>query len=116
MQPISKDDRTWGMLAHLSAIVGYFIIPFGNIIAPLVIWLVKKDQSWFVDNQGKEALNFQISMTLYAFVSGILMLVLIGFVLIVIVYIIGLVLTIVATIKANEGVLYRYPLTIRFIR
>ena len=115
MQAISKDDRTWGMLAHLSAIVGYFLIPFGNIIAPLVIWLIKKDQSWFVDNQGKEALNFQISMTLYAFVSGILMLVLVGFVLIVIVYILGLVLTVVATIKANEGVLYRYPLTIRFI-
>jgi len=60
MQPTTKDDRTWAMLCHLSGLAGY-VVPFGNIFGPLIIWLIKRDQSWFVDDQGKEALNFQIS-------------------------------------------------------
>jgi uncharacterized protein len=116
MQAISRDERTWAMLAHLSPLVGYAGIPFGNIIAPLIIWLVKKDQSWFVDDQAKESLNFQISMLIYFVISVILMFVLIGIVMVIIVYVFGIVMIIVAAIKANDGVQYRYPITIRFIK
>ena len=115
MLPTTKDDRTWAMLCHLSGLAGY-VIPFGNILGPLIIWLIKRDQSWFVDDQGKEALNFQISWAIYMIVSLIAILVLVGIVLVGIVAIGGLVLLIVAAVKANEGIAYRYPLTIRFIK
>ncbi len=115
MYAVSKDERTWGMLAHLSALVGYLIIPFGNIIAPLVIWLMKKDESQFIGDQAKESLNFQISLMIYAVVAGVLVLVIIGIFLLIALYILGIVLTLVGTIKANNGVTYRYPFTIRLI-
>jgi len=116
MQTVSKDERTWGMLAHLSSLSGYVGIPFGNIIGPLVIWLIKKDQSWFVDDQGKESLNFQISIIIYALIAGVLTLVLIGLVLLLVIWVGGIVLTIMGTLKANEGIQYRYPFTIRLIK
>ena len=116
MYAVSKEERTWGMLSHLLSLSGYIGVPFGNIVAPLVIWLVKKDQSQFVADQAKESLNFQISLTIYAIVSCILIFVLIGFLLLGIVYIGGIVLTIIATLKANEGQFYRYPLTIRLVK
>ena len=109
-----KDARTWAMFCHLGALAGY-IIPFGNIIAPLVIWLIKKDESPFVDDQGKESLNFQISITIYALVALVLTLIIIGFFLLLAVGIFALVMVIVAAVKANDGEKYRYPLCIRFI-
>ena len=108
-------ERTWGLIVHLSALAG-FIIPFGHIIGPLVIWLIKKDESPFVDDQGKEAINFQISMTLYAVVAAVLILVIIGIFLLIGIGILDVVLVIVAAVKANAGEKFRYPLTIRFIR
>jgi len=110
-----KDARTWAMLCHLGALAGY-IIPFGHIIAPLVIWLIKKDESPLVDDQGKESLNFQISLTIYAVVAGLLTLVVIGFILLIALGIFDLIVVIIAAIKANEGEKYRYPLCIRFIK
>lgn len=110
-----KDARMWAMWCHLSALVGYVLIPFGNLVVPAVIWMMKKDTHRFVDQQGKESLNFQISMMIYAFVAGLLMLVVIGFILLPIVMLTGLVLTIIGGIKANDGVPYRYPFTIRLL-
>jgi len=110
----SRDDRLFGMLCHLTAFSG-FVIPFGSIIGPLVVWLVKKDSSAFVDDQGRESLNFQISIAIYGIISAILIFVGIGIVLSVVVGIFWFVMTIVASVKANEGVAYRYPLTIRFL-
>lgn len=112
--PLSQDERTWGMLCHLSALAGY-IIPFGNIVGPLVVWLIKKDEMPFVEDQGKEALNFQISVTIYVIVSFVLIFVLIGIFLLIAVGIFSLVMLIIAAIKANQGEAYRYPLCIRFI-
>jgi uncharacterized Tic20 family protein len=112
---VSKDERTWGMLAHLSALSG-FIIPFGNVLGPLVVWLVKRDEMPFVDDQGKEALNFQITITIASVVSIVLMLVLIGIALMAVVAIAWLVLSIVAGVKANEGKRYRYPFTLRLVK
>lgn len=108
-------ERTWGMLAHLAALAGY-IIPFGHIIGPLVIWLIKKDESAFVDDQGKESINFQISITVYAIVSAILIVVVIGILLLIGVVIFDVVMVIIAAVKANEGEKFRYPLCIRFIK
>ena len=106
---VDQDARTWGMLCHLLAI-------FMGWLGPLIIWLIKKDQIPFVDDQGKEALNFQISIFIYAVASGFLMIVLIGFLLMPAVIIFSVVMTIIAAVKANSGERYRYPLCIRFLK
>ncbi|MCH9048104.1 MAG: DUF4870 domain-containing protein [Proteobacteria bacterium] len=110
-----KEERIWGMFCHLIVFTG-FIIPFASIIGPLVIWIIKRDEMPFVEDQGKESLNFQITMMLATIVSVLLMFVLIGFVLIFVVLIFQLIVVIIASIKANEGVYYRYPLSFRFIK
>ena len=114
--------RTWCMLAHLSAFAG-LIVPMGNVIGPLIVWLLKRDQSAEIDEHGKESVNFQISMTIYiaglSVIAFILMFILIGFLLIpviVIMFIVDAVFVIIASIKANDGQMYRYPLTIRLVK
>ena len=114
-QALTKPDRTWDILCHITALAG-FLIPFGNIIGPLVVWLIKKDQMPSVDQHGKESVNFQISMTIYYIVCLVLFLVAIGVFLLPIVLLANLILTIVATIKASNGEFYSYPATIRFIK
>jgi len=109
-----KEENTMAMLCHLLALAG-FVIPVGNIIGPLVVWLVKRHDSKFVDFHGKESLNFQISVTIYAIVGAILTLIFIGILVLIAVGILSLVTIILASIKANEGKEYRYPLSIRFI-
>ena len=104
------------MFAHLSSFLFYTCIPLANIIAPLIIWQIKKEDMPFASDQGKECLNFQISMLIYIIISGILTLILIGFAFLVILYVLNIILTIIAAIKANEGVTYRYPLTMRFVK
>ena len=111
----SKEERTWAMACHLSSISG-FIIPLGNIFVPLVIWLVKKDEFPLVADQGKEALNFQITVLIAAIISALLTLVTIGFLLLPVVGIYWLVFTIIAAIRSNEGQSYRYPYTLRLIK
>jgi uncharacterized Tic20 family protein len=110
-----SEERMWATFAHLGIIAG-LVIPLGNIIAPLVIWLIKKDESAYVDYHGKEALNFQLTMTLAMFVSAILIFVLIGIPLLIVVAIADLILSIMAAVRANEGEHYRYPFNIRFIQ
>jgi hypothetical protein len=108
----------WAMFCHLAGVGGLLpIIPvLGSIIAPLIIWQIKKDDFAFVDEQGKEAVNFQISVLAYAIVAGLLCFACIGFGLLVVVYILDVVFLVIAAIKANDGVHYRYPLTIRFVK
>lgn len=115
MQALSDSDRNMAMFCHLSSLSG-FIIPFGNLIGPLIIWLIKKDESEFVDIHGKEALNFQITVTLAAVVCGVLVLAIVGLLLLPVLGIAALVLTIMAAVKANEGSRYRYPMTLRLIK
>jgi uncharacterized Tic20 family protein len=112
---MTQEQKTWGMLAHLASFAG-LIIPLGNILGPLVVWLVKKDTMPFVDDQGKEALNFNITVFIAVLVSGLLTLILIGFLMLLVVGLGWLVLTIMAAMKANEGVGYRYPFTLRLIK
>jgi uncharacterized Tic20 family protein len=118
----TTSDNLWPMLAHLSALAG-LIIPFGNVIGPLVVWLVKKDEMPIVNEYGKESLNFQISMTLYMVGAGIIATILtfiaIGVLLFPLIGLVGLadlVLVIIAGVQANKGIAYHYPATIRFIK
>lgn len=111
---VPKDQRNIAMFCHLLGLVSF--IPLGNIIAPLVLWLMKREESSFVDHHGKECLNFQISMLLYLLISFALWLVVIGFFVTIALAVFDLAMIIFAAIKAQEGVAYRYPLCIRFIR
>ena len=107
-ESISQDEKTMALLAHLGGI-------FFGFIPALVIWLIKKDESAFVAEQAKEALNFQITVMLGFVISFILIFIVIGIFLIWALVIANLVLCIVAGVKANSGVSYRYPLAIRLI-
>jgi len=107
---VSKDARMWGMLCHLLGL-------FTCFIGPLIIWLIKKDEDPFIDDQGKEALNFQITVAIAWIVSAVLVPVFcIGSFLGIAVFIADLVFCILASIKANGGEKYRYPVSIRLIK
>ncbi len=110
-----QEERTWAMLCHLSALLGHFI-PFGNIVAPLLLWQIKKNESDYVDYHGKEALNFQITLSIYLFISAILVFVAIGFLMVGALLIFNLVIVIIAGVRANEGEYFCYPMNIRFIK
>ena len=117
-EEVNKDARLWAMFCHLAGLAG-FVVPviLSGIIAPLIIWQIKKDDSPFIDEHGKEALNFQISIGIYALVSLLLIPVFcIGAFLLTAVGIFNLVFLLIAAIKANNGFHYRYPLCIRFIK
>ncbi len=111
-----RSERLWEILCHLTGLAGFILPPFGQIIGPLVIWLIKRNELPSVDEYGKEAVNFQISMTIYMFIAGILCFILIGIPLLIALVITDLVSIIVASLKASNGELFRYPATIRFIR
>jgi uncharacterized Tic20 family protein len=111
-QPVpesTKEERTMAMLCHLLAL-------FTGFIGPLVIWLIKKDELPLVDDQGKEALNFQITVLLAMAVSGVLMCIVVGVFLAIAVGIVDVVYIIIACVKVNEGQRYRYPFCLRLIK
>mgnify|MGYP001241935608 CR=1 FL=1 len=110
----SAEERQWATFAHLAALAG-FVVPFGNIVGPLVIWLIKKETMPFVDEQGKEAVNFNITVAIAAIVCWLLVFVLIGFLLLPALIITWLVFVILATVKANAGEHYRYPIALRLV-
>ncbi len=115
-EAIDKKALNWGTACHLIALIGFIGIPFGNLIGPLVIWLSFKNTYPNVDVQGKESLNFQISMSIYGIVAAVLCLILIGFVLLAVLVVADFILVIIAAIRASNGEEYKYPFTIRFIR
>ncbi|MCE3004575.1 MAG: DUF4870 domain-containing protein [Xanthomonadaceae bacterium] len=110
---IGEKDRPLAVMTHLSALVGY-LIPLANLIIPLVIWLVKRNDSPDIDAVGREVVNFNLSMLLYAFFGFLLTFVLVGFLVLFGLWLFGIVVTIIAALRANDGWRYRYPLTIRF--
>ena len=113
---IKKEERNWAMLCYLAALAMYIAIPFGHVIGPLVIWLIKKDEFPYVDAQGKESLNFQISMTIYFFIAGFMILVVIGIVILPVLFVVQIIFIVIAAVKASEGEAYQYPFTIRLIK
>lgn len=112
---INSEEQTFSMLCHLSALSG-MLIPLGHIIGPLVFWLIKKDQFAEVDRQGKEALNFQISMTIWMILSGILVIIVIGLFALIALGVLDLVITIVAAVKSNNGEKFKYPLSLEILK
>jgi uncharacterized protein len=112
---VSAEQRQWGLFAHLSALSG-LLIPLGSILGPLIIWQVKKDEMPFATDQAKEALNFNITVTIAAVVAALLTLILIGFLLLPLIGIAWVVFTILGALKANNGEAYRYPFALRLIK
>lgn len=126
---VPQNERTLGMATHLAALSG-LVVPLGTFLGPLIVWLVKKDESRFVDDQGKQALNFQATLLIatlvigaFLFLSIILAMLLIGIPLLVlgamalgVVMVVSYVFAIIGAVKANEGVWYRYPFAIRFFK
>jgi len=105
----NKDARTMALLCHLLAI-------FTSFVGPLIVWLIKKDQSPYVDKQGKEALNFQITVVIAYCVAFLLSLLCIGLILLPIIWVVDLIFCIMGCVAANKGQNYRYPVSLRLIK
>ena len=114
--PVPKAERDWALFCHISALCGIFFPILLHIVPPLLLWLLRREEYPFVEDQGKEAVNFGISLSIYMAVSIFLMVVFIGFLLFPALLLFGAIISIVATVKASEGTYFRYPLSIRFIR
>lgn len=113
---LDKETRNWAMLCHLAALAGCILPYAGIVVGPLVVWLLKREEHPFIDDQGKEAVNFQITMAIALVVAVVLCFALVGFVLVPAVGLFDLIMTIVAALKASDGVQYRYPICLRFIK
>jgi uncharacterized Tic20 family protein len=111
----SSSVRTWCILAHATALVGFLVPVAGHIVGPLIVWLAKRQDSPEIDAHGKESVNFQISMLIWNVIAAILCLVLIGIPILILLHILNIIFVIIASIQASEGKLYRYPLAIRLI-
>lgn len=115
-QASNKEEQNWAMYCHLAALAG-FIVPFGNVVGPLVVWSMKKDTMPLVAQHGKESINFQITVLIALIVAAASTLILIGFLLLPVVGIGALVLTIMAAVKVSNGQLdYKYPFALRLIK
>lgn len=118
-QPRSREpddsERKWAMGAHLSGFAGLLGIPFGNILGPLIVWMLKKEEMPFAADQAKEALNFQISFTIYGLVAALSILVFIGVLILPILAVAWIVLMIKAGIMSRDGNRYRYPYVFRLV-
>ncbi|MEE9213099.1 MAG: DUF4870 domain-containing protein, partial [Phycisphaeraceae bacterium] len=109
-------ERTMGMLCHILALAGFVVPLVGNIFGPLIIWLIKKDDHPFINDQGKESLNFQITVVIAVVICLALFCVGIGVFLLPLVGLANLVFIIIAAVNAYDGKLYRYPFALRLIK
>jgi uncharacterized Tic20 family protein len=114
--PTVTNVRTWCALCHASALLGVFVHFPGHLIPPLIVWLLKRDESPEIDAHGKEAVNFQLSMLIYNVVAAVFCIVLIGFAFLAVLWVLNAIFVIIAAIQASDGKFYRYPMTIRFIQ
>jgi len=113
---IPKNIRTSAMLCHILALVGLLGNGIGFLLAPLIYWTIKKDEDPFVNDHGKESVNFQLTMLILMLISGLLSLVVIGFIFLAVFGLMMIIFPIIAGLKANDGETYRYPMTYRFIK
>lgn len=113
--PSSKDDSTLGVVCHLLSLAG-FAVPFGHILGPLILWVVKRSDSPYLDAVGKEVVNFNISWSIYMLIAAFSILAVVGLLLLPLVAITWLILVIVGAINSSSGKFHRYPLTIRLIK
>jgi len=112
---LTETERNWSMLCHLSAFAG-FIFPFGGIIGPLICWMSRRDESLWINENGKAALNFNLSILLYMMLVSPLIFIFIGIPLIGMLFVFKVVFIVIASIKASKGEEFRYPLAIPFIQ
>ena len=116
----TRTDRRWAMACHLIALVGLIAPPFKiiiSIVATLVLWLIKREDGALIDDQGRESVNFQITIFIYAIASAFMIpLMGLGILLLVAVVIFDFIFILVAAVKASEGIAYRYPACIRLIK
>jgi uncharacterized Tic20 family protein len=112
---VSSDVNMWSMFIHLSQFCGY-IIPLAGLIVPIILWQIKKTESEIIDKHGKIVVNWIISELIYAIICVILIFVIIGIPLLVVLGILGIVFPIIGGIKANNGEIWPYPLSIKFFR
>ena len=112
---MTSEERSWVLGSHIGTLLGY-AVAFGSFIVPLIIWLSKKEESEVIAMHAKASLNFQLSMLLYTFIAGIGIFFLIGIPFLIIIPIVNLICVILATIEADKGKLYRYPLCINFVK
>jgi uncharacterized Tic20 family protein len=110
-----REERQWAMLCHVSAMLMY-VTAIGGLVAPFVIWLLKREEMPFVADQGKETINFQITILLALAASVVLMLVVVGFVVFWALLAFHFIVTLVAAVKVTEGVAYRYPFCWRVLK
>ncbi|GEP88915.1 hypothetical protein SAMN05660909_02571 [Chitinophaga terrae (ex Kim and Jung 2007)] len=133
-----KDERTWGTLVHLAGIIGMWLqFTVGNVIAVLILWLIKRNESAWYDNQGKEAINFQITLSIVAVCLNIINNIRLGlfalgnffwgggshfFVwqtgggIFGLIWLVNIIFSIIAMVKASKGETYRYPLSLRLVK
>jgi uncharacterized Tic20 family protein len=109
------ETRQWALMLHISALAGC-LIPFGNFAAVLLIWQLKKHQLPGLEPHGRTAMNWAISQIIYYLIAGVLAFALFGFPLLIVVYVLGIIFPIVAAVKANNGELWKYPLSIEFLK
>jgi uncharacterized Tic20 family protein len=112
---LSETERNWAMFCHLSAFAGFFF-PFGGILGPLICWLSKREESVWVNINGRNALNFQLSMLLYIVLTLPLCIIIVGFPILGFLITMKIICTIIASVRASKGELFRYPLVIPFIQ
>jgi uncharacterized Tic20 family protein len=115
VRSFSESERNWAMLCHLSAFAGFFF-PFGSIIGPLICWLSRKDESAWVNENGKASMNFQLSLLLYMILAIPLCIILVGIPIIIFLGVLKIVCIIIGSIKASKGERFKYPLVIPFIQ
>lgn len=112
---LSETERNWAMLCHLSAFAGFFF-PFGSIIGPLICWLTRKDDSMWVDMNGKTSMNFELSILLYMVLALPLIFLVAGIPIIMFLIVFKVICIIIASVKASKGEMFKYPLSIPFIQ
>jgi len=112
---MTSDERNFATFAHLAAFFGYVVPVIGRVLGPVIIWLIKKEEYPFVDQQGREAINFNLSMLIYALILAPTLCIGIGIVILPLLGLAHIILIILAAVKSNSGTPYRYPVTIRFL-
>jgi uncharacterized Tic20 family protein len=112
---LSETERNWAMFCHLAGFAG-FLFPFGSIIGPLICWLSRKDESTWINENGKASLNFQLSILLYTVLALPLCIILIGIPIVILIGTLKIICIIIASIRASKGEEFKYPLAIPFIQ
>ncbi|GGP51443.1 DUF4870 domain-containing protein [Shewanella saliphila] len=112
---VSKQAKDMGLLIHATSFAGY-IFPLGSVLGPLIVWLMKRDEYEFANQCGKNCLNFKLSLMIYAMISAVLILVGVGVLLLAALALLDIICTIIAIVKASDGIAYQYPLSIKFLK